>query len=396
MKGLFCPVSAGSLVLLIALFAVPLVNGQIFISPDDFPNVTGLTLTYFTNITDHVVVNVGYSGPNQTWDFTEGPDSLQIEEQIVQTSTSPFYQNFPNANRTRVSEMGQFGLPGTVYAYREMSNEELILLGLGAEVMEFPIPIPLGEEGLLEYPMPLYYQDEWESTVELDTVFTIANPDTTIPLDSLDIRIELTLGDQAEVDAWGTAEGPLGNLEVLRVHHDTGIEITVSYWLFFVWIPIWQEEYMQIRYEWLAHDYGPIVTINSQPGETNPEFTDASRVVRLIDLYTGAPRNSEMPVPLTISLHPNYPNPFNEATTFAFALPLDLQGKATLSIYDILGRKVLTLWEGASDGKIHCVTWDGKNAQNLPVASGTYFGTLSVDCRHQSGTSFTRRIIKIN
>ncbi len=372
------------------ILIVSLGYGQIFINPDDFPNQTGLTLTFFSNTTTSVMVDVGESGPNQIWDFTQGPEEQEVTEQIVRASETPFYDNFPNSNFCRLSDFNMFGIAGDVYTYREMSDQQLLLLGLGAEVMEYPIPIQLGE-GLLEYPMPLSYQDTWDNTINFDTVFTIPNPDTTIPLDSVDVRIEVTLGDQAEVDAWGTLDGPMSNREVLRVLHETGVEATVSVWMIFFWLPVWDSSFVQFRYEWLANDLGPIVTITSQAGETNPNFTDASLVLRLIDMYSGVLETQEPAVPITMRLAPNYPNPFNESTALTFTLPFEIRSNANLSVYNVLGRKITTLWEGAADGGIHHVVWDGRNSHQAPVASGVYFVRLTWGTKAQS-----LRVIKLD
>jgi hypothetical protein len=370
------------------MISFTIASAQIFINPDDFPNVTGMTLTYYTNTTTSVLVNVGQSGANQTWDFQQGPEEQQTQEQIVQTSATPLYEQFPTANRTRLSDTNPFGIPGEVYTYREMSNDSLTLLGYGANIQGMNIPIALGN-GLKEYPMPLTYQDAWNNTITFDTTFTIANPDTTIPLDSLDCRLVVDLGDQAQVDGWGTLNGPMGDLPVLRARHDTGIEATLYVWMIIIWVPVWDTSYVQIRYEWLAHEYGPIVTVASQPGETNPNFDHASRVLRMMP-STNVPSAPETPVPLAITLSPNYPNPFNESTAMTFSLPNNL-GKASLDIYNVLGQKVVTLWEGTADGKMHQVIWNGRNSFNIPVSSGTYFINLSTRKIIQ-----TRIIIKLD
>jgi len=74
--------------------------------------------------------------------------------------------------------------------------------------------------------------------------------------------------------------------------------------------------------------------------------------------------------PAGFCLFPNYPNPFNPRTVLEFALSNPT--KVTLIVYDITGRKVLTLvssWQGAG---AHQVIFDGSN-----LASGTYFARLS-------------------
>jgi hypothetical protein len=77
-------------------------------------------------------------------------------------------------------------------------------------------------------------------------------------------------------------------------------------------------------------------------------------------------------IPLQFSLEPAYPNPFNNSATMKFVLPQESQ--TTLDIYDVLGRKVATLFDGiASEGE-HLVTWRAGD----DLGSGIYF------CRLQS------------
>ncbi|MBI5464368.1 MAG: family 10 glycosylhydrolase [Ignavibacteriales bacterium] len=68
-------------------------------------------------------------------------------------------------------------------------------------------------------------------------------------------------------------------------------------------------------------------------------------------------------------LEQNYPNPFNPTTTISFSVPAD--GNATLKIYDVLGRELLTLVdEWLAQGK-----YDSRfDASGLP--SGVYFYRL--------------------
>lgn len=75
--------------------------------------------------------------------------------------------------------------------------------------------------------------------------------------------------------------------------------------------------------------------------------------------------------PSIFSLSRNHPNPFNATTTFSYSLPE--QSEVTLSIYNILGRRVSTLFDGNKQAGYHTVTW---HADHNP--SGVYFARLEI------------------
>ena len=69
------------------------------------------------------------------------------------------------------------------------------------------------------------------------------------------------------------------------------------------------------------------------------------------------------------------PNPFNPKTTLSFALNAD--SRASLTIYDISGRTVRHLLDGASlAAGPHSVEWQGRDDAGSPVATGVYFARL--------------------
>ncbi len=76
-------------------------------------------------------------------------------------------------------------------------------------------------------------------------------------------------------------------------------------------------------------------------------------------------------IPKSYALHQNYPNPFNPATQIAFSLPFG--SDVRLDIFNIMGQNVTTLVDGYRPAGTHTVTWDGKNGDGEPVASGVYF-----------------------
>ena len=70
--------------------------------------------------------------------------------------------------------------------------------------------------------------------------------------------------------------------------------------------------------------------------------------------------------PHSFELSKLYPNPFNPSTEVSFSLPMD--GHVQLAAYDIRGKEVDVIFEGAQSVGQHSYTW---NASNLP--SGVYY-----------------------
>ncbi len=73
-------------------------------------------------------------------------------------------------------------------------------------------------------------------------------------------------------------------------------------------------------------------------------------------------------------LYQNMPNPFNPVTKIAFDLPTS--GDVEVSIYNVAGRKVVTLFEGELPAGPHSVTWDGRTSDGSEAASGAYWYQL--------------------
>lgn len=77
----------------------------------------------------------------------------------------------------------------------------------------------------------------------------------------------------------------------------------------------------------------------------------------------------ESNIPRSIYLEQNYPNPFNPTTKIPFGL--DKDSDVTLEVFDILGRKVITLFSGQKVAGNHTVTFNTGN-----LSSGVYFYRL--------------------
>jgi hypothetical protein len=87
-------------------------------------------------------------------------------------------------------------------------------------------------------------------------------------------------------------------------------------------------------------------------------------------------------IPLDYLVVKSYPNPFNPATTISFNVPhgMAFQG-VNISVYNIQGELVKSLYTGELPQGNYLVKWDGTNSFNTNVSSGVYI------CRVNIGTS---------
>lgn len=91
--------------------------------------------------------------------------------------------------------------------------------------------------------------------------------------------------------------------------------------------------------------------------------------------------------PQEFSLYQNFPNPFNSTTMIEFSLPHS-EAEVNLTVYDVLGRKIITLVDVSKPAGKCRVEWDGRSQEGCSVASGVYICRLST-----GGEMRTRKMI---
>jgi sugar lactone lactonase YvrE len=89
--------------------------------------------------------------------------------------------------------------------------------------------------------------------------------------------------------------------------------------------------------------------------------------------------------PLALMLERPVPNPTNQGISVRFALPHE--GRAELSIFDVAGRLVTRIVDGAVQAGWRYARWDGRDQAGHTVASGTYFLRLT------AGQTVCRRLV---
>ena len=78
--------------------------------------------------------------------------------------------------------------------------------------------------------------------------------------------------------------------------------------------------------------------------------------------------------PSTFVLYENYPNPFNSTTALSYSLGENVL--VNISIFDISGRSVKTLFNGMQGPGNKKIKWDSTNNEGLPVSGGLYFYSI--------------------
>ncbi len=102
--------------------------------------------------------------------------------------------------------------------------------------------------------------------------------------------------------------------------------------------------------------------------------TVTRKIVTTVDNVTGVDGDN-FNIPGMFTLNQNFPNPFNPETVISFSL--DKPGDVTLAVFDILGRRVTTLYQGYLAAGQHQFRWNGTDEYANGVASGVYFYRLS-------------------
>jgi len=85
----------------------------------------------------------------------------------------------------------------------------------------------------------------------------------------------------------------------------------------------------------------------------------------------------ENSAPLSFSVSPPFPNPFNPATTIEYDLPSN--SHVRLTVHDILGRAVRVLVDEKMSAGTHEAVWNGRDSRGNILASGVYFYRITAN-----------------
>jgi hypothetical protein len=87
-----------------------------------------------------------------------------------------------------------------------------------------------------------------------------------------------------------------------------------------------------------------------------------------------------------MELRPAAPNPFTNSTRLDYAMAQP--GAADLTVYDVTGRRIATLFHGVANAGSHTATWDGRSSSGQLAPVGVYDAVLQT-----SAGRTTRRLV---
>ena len=114
------------------------------------------------------------------------------------------------------------------------------------------------------------------------------------------------------------------------------------------------------------------VDVNGNRTEHGPIFAHPTAQNSGLETATGKA------LPEHFALNQNYPNPFNPETHIPFEIPESETGihQVQVSIYDMNGKKIRTLFDGQLAAGKYTLLWNGKNGAGQEMASGIYYVEL--------------------
>lgn len=319
------------------IFIASISYGQIAITWDEIPQEVGVHMIY--EICDTVVIDLGTPGGGKTWNFTSQVTDGYLEEWIVDGAGTPFIDSFPTANLVYKSPYGA----DTEYRYKELTPTAMNYLGFGFISPETTIVMTYTDP--MTFPLPVSYGDSWSISA---SVYDTTNG----------MVLTLEWRGRHYVDAWGTMKIPYGSFECLRVQQYDTMYVTV----YVMGSPVYGDTTYHINYLFIAENHGMIVYVTSYEGETDPNYTEASSIMRLSS-FTGV---SEADLIQNFEVS-SFPDPFVKTTEISYTLPED--GYVKLEVFNLMGGKIKTLVDGFQTKGEKVIKWD---ASELPVGIYLY------------------------
>jgi len=124
--------------------------------------------------------------------------------------------------------------------------------------------------------------------------------------------------------------------------------------------------------------YPLTITAQSMPGAKITGVEHSVEVIlRVTEAGDAGDWTDNSGTPKSFALFQNQPNPFNPETKISYYLPRACMVR--LTVYNVLGQRVRTLFDGYQNAGMQTVIWNGRNDDGVQLSSGIYFYRLQAD-----------------
>lgn len=106
-----------------------------------------------------------------------------------------------------------------------------------------------------------------------------------------------------------------------------------------------------------------------------PNFT--ANTVDFIPFSQLSTNDSEISIPDEFKLHQNFPNPFNPTTTIFY--DVNKESNVKISVFDLLGREIVTLINQIEQAGSKSINWDGRDFTGNMVNAGVYIYQIEAE-----------------
>ena len=218
--------------LVLMLLSTSIIFSQISIDASDAPTI-GTVLNYATD-TLLTGVTAGMSGTDQSWDFTGLDADETLTNNVVDPTTTPSTDIFPNADIAFES--------AGLYSYASIDEVGLYALGGSTDQggVEFTVAFEPPQQLLAN---PTIYGTTFTS----EFGFELEADGSLFGVDSIRVREVGTASSEA--DATGTLTVPAGDFDVLRVYTETNTIDSIWVKFFGFWNLLDVQESTSYSYE---------------------------------------------------------------------------------------------------------------------------------------------------
>jgi hypothetical protein len=114
-------------------------------------------------------------------------------------------------------------------------------------------------------------------------------------------------------------------------------------------------------------------------------------LIKILKYTPTVVESSNGDIPDTFTLFANYPNPFNLSTNICYSLPTSADIR--LNIYNLQGEKVRTLINQHQSAGTFEISWNGRNDNNVRVASGIYIYGMEINTGRETDSQSRQMLL---